>query len=62
MIPAREFSLFFLNGFLTVHHRKGLGCAQQIKYLTSEHTTLRRHAASLHAVRFQYLSEVHTHN
>ena len=29
----------------------GIGCSKQEKTLTSEHTTLRRHAESLHAVR-----------
>ena len=30
--------------------REGLGCRKQAKILTSEHSTLRRHAASLHSV------------
>jgi hypothetical protein len=31
-------------------HSQGLGCPRQEKVLTSEHTTLRRHAAAIHLV------------
>jgi hypothetical protein len=35
--------------------RQGIGCPKQEKVLTCEHTTLRRHAAAMHAVRFSLL-------
>ena len=45
---------FFLLSFyyLTAFHSQGIGCPKQEKVLISEHTTLRRHAASVHVVRF----------
>ena len=38
---------------LTVFRGEGVGCPKREKVLTSEHTTLRRHAASIHSVRIR---------
>jgi hypothetical protein len=47
-----SFFFFIQSTSQTLSPRLGLGCLKQDKYLTGEHSTLRRHAAALHAVRF----------
>ena len=49
--------LFFIHPYsYSNHHREGSGCPQKTKILTNQHTTLRRHAESLHLVCFYSLS------
>ena len=45
-------SLIYISLSSYGFRREGIGCPKQEKVLISEHTTLRRHAASAHAVGF----------
>ena len=53
---ASKWSFFsFCLAYLVSFHRQGIGCPKQEKILTCEHTTLRCHAAAMHAVCLLFL-------